>query len=156
MKMNVLRWVLVVLALVLTAAQFVRPDRTNPAFDATKDFAALPGTDSSIAAILKRVCYDCHSDQTRWPWYSNVAPVSWLVADDVHTGRRHVNFSIWGKYPPSRRAQSLDDIHDQISSGDMPLRKYVLLHPDARLTQSERDSIVAWADRERQRLGPEE
>ncbi len=150
-----LRWGVVVLAVAFVGIQFIRPERTNPSFDRAKDFASQPGSDSSIASILRRACYDCHSDETRWPWYSNIAPASWQVVDDVNTGRRHVNFSIWGKYPPSRRSESLDDIHDQISSGDMPLKKYLLLHPDARLTQAERDSIVAWADREKQKLGAE-
>ena len=155
MKRKVLRWIVILFCIALVAVQFHRPDRTNPPVDPTKDFAAVQVADTSIAALLRRSCYDCHSDETRWPWYTNVAPVSWLVADDVHTGRRHVNFSIWGKYPPGRRARSLDDIHEQITSGNMPLPKYLMLHPDARLTQAERDSLVAWADRERQRLGDE-
>jgi hypothetical protein len=135
--------------------QVFRPDRSNPEFDRTKDIGELAGMDSSIARLFRRSCYDCHSYETRWPWYSNVAPVSWLLASDVDGGRRHVNFSIWGKYAPSRRSQSLDDMHDEITSGDMPLPKYLVLHPDARLTQAERDSIVAWADREKARLDAE-
>ncbi len=148
-----LRWGVLVLVVALFGIQFIRPDRTNAPVDPSKEFAAQPGVDPSIAALLRRACYDCHSDETRWPWYSNLAPASWLVADDVHSGRRNVNFSIWGKYPPSRRSETFDDIHDQVSSGDMPLKKYLLLHPDAKLSQAERDSIVAWADREKQKLG---
>ena len=152
---KILKWASIAVVIALVLIQVIRPDRTNPEVDRAADFGAQPGADSSIAALLRRSCYDCHSNETRWPWYSNVAPASWLVADDVKEGRRHVNFSLWGKYPPSRRAQSLDDIHDQITAHDMPLPKYLLLHPDARLTQVERDSLVAWADRERAKLGDE-
>ena len=152
---RIFKWAVIAIGVALILIQIIRPDRTNPEFDRTKDFASVPGADTAIAALLRRACYDCHSFESSWPWYSNVAPVSWVVVDDVQEGRRHVNFSLWGKYPPSRRAQSLDDIHDQITLHNMPLPKYLLLHPEARLTQAERDSVVAWADREREKLGDE-
>ena len=142
------RWFLIIVAVALVGAQFIRPDRTNPAADETKDFATISGPNSAIVPLIRKACYDCHSSETRWPWYSNIAPVSWFVADDVHEARRHLNFSFWGAYPPHRRASALDHIRDEVSSGDMPMRTYLVMHPDARLTQSERDSIVSWAERE--------
>jgi hypothetical protein len=108
-----------------------------------------------VAAVLRRACYDCHSLETRWPWYSSIAPASWLVARDVQNGRRHVNFSMWGRYPVSRRVESLGDIHDEVADRGMPLQQYLLLHPDAKLSDAERDSILAWTDRETARLGGE-
>jgi hypothetical protein len=133
--------------------QFFRPERSNPELEAKNDLRNVPGTDSSSALIFRRACYDCHSNETRWPWYSNIAPVSWFLASDVHTGRKHLNFSLWGKYASTRRSQSLDDIQDEISSGDMPLPAYLLLHPSARLTAAEKDTVLAWARREKQRIG---
>ena len=96
--------------------------------------------------MIKASCFDCHSNETRWPWYSNVAPVSWLVADDVHTGRRHLNFSEWGKYPKSKQILKLGQIYEQVSKGEMPIAKYLYMHSDAKLSQADRDSITAWTE----------
>ena len=155
MRKKILRWGLVAIGIAFIAVQVIRPERTNPAFDRSSDISALPGADSVLGSLIRRACYDCHSFETRWPWYSEFAPGSWLVANDVQTGRRHVNFSIWGKYPATRRAQSLEDIQDQVSAADMPLPKYLMLHPDARLTQADRDYIVAWAKKQRDSLNVE-
>ncbi len=152
MKRNLKRGGIGILVLLL-AIQLYRPDRANPGFKASEDIGADSTMDRVVASIFRRACYDCHSFETRWPWYSAIAPASWLVASDVHEGRSNVNFSMWGRYSVSRRVQSLGDIHDEIADHSMPLPKYLLLHPDARLTDAERDSILAWTDRETARLG---
>jgi len=150
---KILKWGGAVIGVALVGMQFIQPDRSTPAFDPMNDLARISATDSSVAAILRRSCYDCHSYQTRWPFYSYIAPASWLVANDVREGRRHVNFSLWGKYADTRKLQSLDDIHDQVSDGGMPLPKYLMLHPGARLSTSDRDAILRWAADEKKRLG---
>jgi hypothetical protein len=152
---KVFKWIIIAVGVGVVVAQFIRPDRSIPAFDPSRDIARLPGIDSAVASILRRSCYDCHSFETRWPWYSNVAPVSWLIVNDVNGGRRHLNFSIWGRYADSRKVQSLDDLHDEISDSGMPLPQYLLLHPDARLSQAERDTLLRWSEREKARLGNE-
>ena len=88
-------------------------------------------------ALAVRACFDCHSNQTRWPFYAYVAPVSWLLESDVEGGRRHLNFSEW-----NRPQQHAGDAAAIVSEGDMPLRKYLLLHPAARLTDAERNRLV--------------
>ena len=150
-----LRWVIIVVGVLLVGAQFIRPDRTNPSADLSKDFAAIYGQTSTIVPLIRKACYDCHSSETRWPWYSNITPVSWFVSDDVREARRHLNFSTWGDYPARKRASSLDHIRDEVSSGDMPMWTYLLMHSDAHLTQGERDSIVSWAEREKKELANE-
>jgi hypothetical protein len=105
-----------------------------------------------VSGLLRTACFDCHSDETHWPWYSYVAPVSWLVADDVKKGRGHLNFSEWGKYPKSKRVVKLGQIYEQVSKSDMPIQKYLYIHADARLTAADRDSITDWTERVRDRL----
>lgn len=105
-----------------------------------------------VSGLIRTACFDCHSNETRWPWYSYVAPVSWLVANDVANGRRHINFSEWGKYPKSKRVLKLGQIYEQVSKGDMPIQKYLYMHADARLTAADRDSIASWTERMRDKL----
>ncbi len=139
-----LKWVVVVLAAAFIVIQFFRPDRTNPPSDPSKSVLADTLLDANIGTLFHTACFDCHSNETRWPWYSSVAPVSWLVADDVRSGRRHLNFSEWGTYPVAKRVLKLGQIFEQVTREDMPLPKYLMLHPDARLTNAQRDSIAAW------------
>jgi len=126
-------------AAVVIAIQLVPIRRTNPAV--TSDILAS----GEVHAILKRACYDCHSNETRWPWYGYVAPVSWLVARDVSMGRRHMNFSEWGQYSADKQESKIKSIWDQVSQDQMPLWFYRPLHPDAKLTDADRALLKAWA-----------
>lgn len=136
--MKKLRWILGSLAALLLAIQLVPVERTNPPVEAEVD--APP----AVLAVLQRACYDCHSNQTVWPWYSRVAPVSWLVASDVAEGREHVNFTTWNRLDPEQRADAIHDVGEEVSEGEMPLWYYLPLHPSARLSEAERSSIRQW------------
>ena len=117
-------------------------DHTNPA-DAKE-----PAWDSAATKdLVRRACFDCHSNQTLWPWYSHVAPVSWLVQRDVNGGRRHLNFTEWDK--PQRHAK---DIAEQVKQGDMPPWFYLPMHPAARLTDAEKQALIDGAEKT---LGPQ-
>jgi len=130
---------------VIIAIQLIRPERTNPIADPQLAVDRQMSLPPSVLAILQRSCFDCHSNQTRWPWYSNIAPVSWLVAKDVRDGRRHLNFSEWGSYNQKRRASKLGDIADEVDRGDMPDSKYLIIHRDAVLSAADKDIVLAWA-----------
>ena len=131
---------IIVFAICLAVAiQFVPIRRDNP--PVTDDVTAP----AAVVSILQRSCFDCHSYDTRWPWYSHVAPVSWLVARDVHEGRRHLNLSAWSDYPPDIRQQKLLDIVNELQEGDMPPWYYTPLHPAARLSPDEVNAVVGWA-----------
>lgn len=132
--------------------QFVRPEKTNPAIDQSQTIAAQAELTPHLSSLLKTSCFDCHSNETRWPWYSYVAPVSWMVADDVKEGRRHLNFSEWGKYARSKRVVKLGQIYEHVSKGEMPLPKYLYMHADAKLSAADRDSILNWTERGRDKL----
>lgn len=131
--------ILLGLVVALVLAQAVRPDQTNP--PVTGDVAAPP----EVAAVLKRACYDCHSNETKWPWYSQVAPVSWLVTRDVNEGRKHLNFSEWQSYEPKRQAHKLEETEGEVSEGEMPMFIYLPMHPEAKLSDADKKLIVDWA-----------
>ena len=109
----------------------------------------VPG---EVQTLLVRKCGDCHSNNTRWPLYSRIAPTSWLVEHDVHDGRGHMNLSSWEKYSIDKRIDLLGKMGTQLRQGKMPLKQYQLLHPEARLSESERKLIVDWTKAERKRL----
>ena len=110
------------------------------------------GITPPVANVIRTSCFDCHSNETRWPWYTEIAPVSWLVANDVHSGRNHLNFSEWGKYTKSKRVLKLGQIYEQVSKNEMPLSKYLYMHPNAKLSSADRDSITSWTEQEQDRL----
>ena len=123
----------------LVAVQLVPVDRSNPVVQSDIDAPA------DVEAILRRSCYDCHSHETVWPWYSRVAPVSWLVAHDVEEGRGHLNFSEWPVTDFEDRESELRDIADEIAKGEMPLGIYLVMHREARLSEAESRLLVDWA-----------
>lgn len=124
---------------VIVVMQLVRPTRENP--PVTGDLVTPP----EVKSVLKKACYDCHSNETVWPWYSNVAPVMWLVARDVNDGRKHLNFSVWDSYEQKRKDKKLDEIAEEVGEGEMPMAIYVPLHPEAKLTDAEKKLLVDWA-----------
>lgn len=124
---------------VAVAIQLVPVRRDNPPVEFEVE---APGP---VQAVLERACYDCHSNETRWPWYSRVAPVSWLVARDVARGREDMNFSEWPVFDFEAQEHALADIVKQVDRRKMPLPIYLTMHPEARLTEAERGAILAWA-----------
>jgi len=149
---KVFLWAAVALIVVFLAIQFVRPVKNNPPADPSMSVTVQSGIRPQTAASLRTSCFDCHSDETVWPWYSQVAPVSWLVADDVRKGRSHLNFSEWGSYPKSKRVLKLGQIYEQVTKNEMPLPNYLVMHPAAKLSPADRDSIISWTEEEEDRL----
>lgn len=143
---RLVRWSLIALAAFLVAAQFIPLDRSNPPSDPQQHFVARLSPPAHVASTLDRACRDCHSNQTTWPLYSHVAPVSWLVVDDVKEGRAHLNFSEWGKLNQRRASRKLEEVCEEVRSGGMPPGKYTLLHPAAKLKPGEVDAICGWAE----------
>jgi hypothetical protein len=129
---------------ILVAAQFVRPDRTNPPIDASRTIAAQAGADSALVAVLDRACSDCHSNATQWRWYTQIAPVSWLMAYGVKEGRQAVNFSEWTVYSAAWQRMLLAASCRDVSNGKMP-GPYALLHPEMRLSPRDIETVCAAA-----------
>jgi len=126
----------------LAAIQVVQLERTNPPVAVDREI--VPPDD--VKAVLKRACYDCHSHETVWPWYSRVAPASWLVHRDVVDGRGHLNFSEWGLLPPEKRIRKLTGIGREVGSGDMPPWFYLPLHSHARLSEADKQLLQRWVE----------
>lgn len=131
-------WALATLGLVGVLIQIVPVKRGNPPVES--DLVAPP----EVKATLKRACYDCHSNETVWPWYSKIAPASWLVASDVTEGRGKFNFSSWNQYTPERQAALLTRIRREVRQGDMPPWYYTIKHQDAKLTPAQRLALETW------------
>lgn len=132
----------------IVGIQLIRPARTNPPVKQSHTLEAVVFVPPQIESILQRGCYDCHSDRTSWPWYSNVAPVSWFVIDHVDSGRRHVNFSEWlrrdTKNPAEYTRERFQAICRQVQTHDMPLTSYLLVHRAAKLSQDDIETICQW------------
>lgn len=137
---------------IFLVAQFFRPELSNPPSDPSLSITNYKGIPPEVLTKMKSACFDCHSNQTRWPWYSYVTPVNYFVASDVNSARRHVNFSEWNNYSPGRVKSILDNIYDQVYNHDMPLSEYKWIHSEARLTDAEVKMICDWASGEEDRL----
>ncbi len=126
-------------AALLLAIQVVRFERTNPPVIA--DLQARP----EVKSVLRRACYDCHSNETVWPWYSAVAPVSWLLHYDVTAGRSAVNFSDWGMLAPEEQRKKMHESGESVAEGEMPPWYYLPMHPEGRLSDVDKGIVEAWA-----------
>ena len=153
MTVSVPRWarrVLVFLGVAALAIQFVRPDHANPPVNAAHSL--LPHAPADIRAILDRSCRDCHSNETRWPAYSQVAPMSWMVASHVREGRDRFNYSEWTTFDSDEQDKLLGGMCTLSKRGRMPLPSYLLIHRSARLSPSDVDAICAWSEKMRDTL----
>src|SRR5215207_10406018 len=147
--LKVLKAAAVLLFLLFAGVQLVRPERVNPPAAAGQSLEEHARVPPEVAGVLKRSCMDCHSNRTDWPWYSNVAPTSWFVADHVNHGRRHLNFSRWGGYDRRRAGDLLKEICTTAKAGVMPPDSYTLVHRGARLAPSDVRALCEWAGGER-------
>lgn len=132
---------LIVATVVLAAIQLVRPARTNPVAAPGNTLAAQVEVPAEIGAIFNRACIDCHSNRTHWPWYSEIAPVSWLLVQHVNEGRSKMNLDNWDD------ATSFKDICQEVRTGGMPIKNYLFLHPTAKLSPQEVQAVCAWTQR---------
>jgi Haem-binding domain len=148
----VLKKIVLALLILFVLVQFVPrsvfPITNPPVIQADTVEARAVALTPQVAAILKRSCYDCHSNTTVWPWYNKVAPVSWLLSSDVSEARGNVNFSEWGRYDAKRAAAKLQNICEQVDRGEMPLWYYTPLHPKTKLSAADKTAICAWTHAE--------
>lgn len=136
------KWALsaaIVVGAALIAGQFIPVDRDNPPVES--DISAEP----EVKTILRRACYDCHSNETAWPWYSRIAPVSWLIVNEVREGREELNFSTWNRYSTQQQVKKLKESWEKVVEGEMPPWFYLAVHRDVRLSAEERARLRQWA-----------
>ena len=131
--------------LLFIAMQFIRPARNNSNTVQQADMIAGFNTPANVAGLFKTSCYDCHSNNTRYPWYANVQPIGWLLAKHVKDGKQELNFNEFGTYSKRRQLSKLKSIQNSIKDGSMPLSSYTILHGDARLSEDSKASVIEWA-----------
>ncbi len=130
------------LLFLLIVIQFFRIDKTTQPADPAKDFIALTSANVEIANTLKMACYDCHSNQPEYPWYTNIAPVSWWIKHHINEGSHHLNFSEWGTYTEKRKNHKLEECIEMVEEGEMPMSSYTIMHENAKLTDAQKLQLV--------------
>jgi len=139
-----LKKIILGLIVALVLIQFIRIDQTNPPVDKSKDFITLTQPSEEVKGILVTSCYDCHSNETQYPWYTNVAPLSWWLKHHINEGREHLNFSEWATYAEKRQQHKLDECMEEVHEGEMPLSSYTIMHKDAALSPAQKEVLNAW------------
>ncbi len=128
----------------MIAIQFIRIDKTNLPVDTKQDYVSLTQAPDEVTNILKRACYDCHSNEVKYPWYTNIAPVSWYVKGHINEGREHLNFSEFGKYNKFQTEHAYGDLLEVMQRGGMPLDSYLWIHKEAALSNKDRKVLTDW------------
>lgn len=134
----------ITLLLLLVVFQFFRIDKTTKELIPEKDFTTLSNMPTELASVLKNSCYDCHSDQPRYPWYTNVAPLSWWIKSHINEGSKHLNFSVWGNYPAKKVDHKLKECVEMLEENEMPLSSYLIMHGDSKLSAAQKTELMNW------------
>lgn len=134
--------ILIALLVILIIIQFFRIDKNTPEINIMDDFITITQPSDSVKLILNNACYDCHSYNTNYPWYSNVAPFSWLIGNHIEDGRRHLNFAIWGSYENKKQEHKLEECIEEIQKGEMPIKSYTWIHPESNLSEKEQKLLI--------------
>jgi hypothetical protein len=142
--MSLLRKILLASGIVIILIQFIRPVRNESGMILTSDISKVVIIPDSVQVLLKNACYDCHSDNTHYPWYSNIQPVGWFMANHLAKAKRELNFSEFGTYSQRRQVSKLDGIANSIKDDIMPLKSYRLMHKSAQLTPDEKSVLINW------------
>ena len=137
---------------VFIVIQVFRINKTITPVNEQTDFMAVTQTNPEVATILKNACYDCHSNQPTYPWYMSVAPVSWWIKNHINEGSKHLNFSIWQTYTVKRKDHKLEECVEMIEEGEMPMNSYTWMHPEAKLTDAQKQLLIDWFKAEKAKL----
>lgn len=140
------RWqkVLIIILVVVIIIQFIHPSHNISNAAQPNNITKVYATSDNVQNILAKACYDCHSNNTRYPWYAKIQPVDWWLTDHVEEGKRHLNFDEFAAYKPSRQYHSMKESVDEVKNGDMPLGSYTLIHSDAKLTDAQKQAFINW------------
>jgi Haem-binding domain len=145
---KLLKITVIILACGFALIQFIRPARTNPIVNQAETLEASTDVPQNVSEMLSRSCSDCHSNNTNWIWYSNIAPISWKIVEHVNEGRQKLNFSIWFTYAADRKKRKFDEICSEVEIGEMPHSQYLWLHWDAKLSENDIESLCEWTKKE--------
>ena len=134
--------ILYALLVVFVVIQFFQIDKTNPVSDENLDFLKINNTAPELAAQIKTSCYDCHSNQSVYPWYSNIQPVGWFLKHHIDDGKKHLNFSEFGSYSTKKQAHKLEECEELLEKNEMPLSSYTIIHREAILSETQKNQLM--------------
>jgi hypothetical protein len=152
---SALKVVLVILFLIFAGLQFLRPNFVNPPIIESNTLESDLNVPNEVNAILQRSCKDCHTNKTNYPWYANIQPIGWYLANHIKEGRRELNFSEWKNFSNQRKRRKLKEICEEVESREMPLRSYLLVHREAWLSDEDIRILCEWTKAEIAKI-PEE
>ena len=138
--------VFIIIVIILIVIQFFKPERNLHAGPQPKAITTQYTVPENVDTIMAKACYDCHSNNTRYPWYANVQPVAWWLNDHINGGKYELNFDEFAAYAPAKQYHKLEEVGDMVNHGRMPLSSYTWIHKDAILTDAEKSTIVNWAE----------
>lgn len=136
--------ILLSLLAIIVAAQLFQIDKENPVYNLENDLLAQVDAPGEVKTILKQACYDCHSYETKYPWYTSVAPLSWWIDEHIQDGRKHFNFSEWGNYDLKKKKHKLEELIHEVEEGEMPLNSYTWVHSEANLSEEQIKALIGW------------
>jgi hypothetical protein len=140
-----LKRILIALLIILVLIQFIRPQKNIHAGVQPNSILNKYPASAEVKSILEKACFDCHSNNTRYPWYNNIQPVAWWLNDHINEGKRELNFDEFLTYPVKKQFKKIGKAMDEVKEGGMPLSSYTIIHKDAKLTATEKQAFLAWA-----------
>lgn len=144
--MSKMKKVLIAITILLVLIQFIRPEKNIGTADGSNDIAHTVAVAPEIRNILEKSCNDCHSNHTEYPWYYNIQPVAWWLANHVNEGKQHLNFSEFNTYKTKRKLKKLKELKDEIEEGGMPMDSYLWIHGNAKLSETEKNNLIKWVN----------
>ncbi len=142
--MKILKKIGYILLFAFVIAQFFGPEKNEGNLESVAVFIAETNPPEDVQKILETTCYDCHSSKTAYPWYNNITPVNYWLAEHVKDGKKHFNFSKWSTYSLKKKEHKMDELHEEVAEKKMPLDSYTWTHSEANLTQDQIDAVVTW------------
>lgn len=146
-KSTILKRILRVFALIFVLIQFYRPAKNISDEQSANAIQLHYNVPQNVGILLRTSCYDCHSNNTKYPWYNNVQPVAFWLNDHIKDGKRHLNFDEFNTYPIEKKKKKLKEIAETIENGEMPLSSYTLIHDNAKLSVADKQVLIDWANK---------
>ncbi len=150
--MSIMKKILIALLVAFVVIQFIRPHR-NISSLASSDITTIYNVPDTVQSLLQTACYDCHSNNTRYPWYTNIQPVGWWMQHHVDEGKREINFSEFASYSLKKQAHKMKEVQGTVKNGAMPLPSYLWIHSEAKLSDQQKALIIEWAKGVKEKTG---
>jgi hypothetical protein len=142
--MKILKKIIISVAIVLVISQFFSPDKNNGDIATVAAFIVETNPPEEVKNILETTCFDCHSAKTTYPWYNAITPVNYWLDEHIQDGKKHLNFSKWNTYSLKKKEHKMDELHEEVEAGEMPLNSYTWTHSEANLSPAQIAAVVAW------------